>query len=185
MPLKQMTVRQAGRGARAAPGPSSPCGGAAGPLGRAGLTVPPCFSLQKTLNNDLGPNWRDKLEYFEDRPFAAASIGQVHLARMKDGREVAMKIQVDAGVARSSLQGLRGEPGRGGAPCRVGLAPTPGQRWVLRRIRPASGCEGGTAPRELGLIGRDVVVCFGPELECRALSGGCSRSRVGGRGGQL
>lgn len=50
--------------------------------------------LQKALNNDLGPNWRDKLEMFEERPFAAASIGQVHLARMKDGREVAMKIQV-------------------------------------------------------------------------------------------
>lgn len=49
---------------------------------------------QKALNSDLGPNWRDKLEMFEERPFAAASIGQVHLARMKDGREVAMKIQV-------------------------------------------------------------------------------------------
>lgn len=46
------------------------------------------------MNSDLGPNWRDKLESFEERPFAAASIGQVHLARMKDGREVAMKIQV-------------------------------------------------------------------------------------------
>lgn len=52
------------------------------------------FSLQKVIYNDLGPNWRDKLEYFEERPFAAASIGQVHLAKMKDGREVAMKIQV-------------------------------------------------------------------------------------------
>ena len=51
-----------------------------------------CF--QKALNSDLGPNWRDKLESFEGRPFAAASIGQVHLAKMKDGREVAMKIQV-------------------------------------------------------------------------------------------
>lgn len=49
---------------------------------------------QKTVVGDLGPNWQDKLEYFEERPFAAASIGQVHLARMKDGREVAMKIQV-------------------------------------------------------------------------------------------
>lgn len=55
-------------------------------------------SFQKTLNNDLGPHWRDKLEYFEERPFAAASIGQVHLARMKGGREVAMKIQVDGPV---------------------------------------------------------------------------------------
>lgn len=50
--------------------------------------------MQKALSYDLGPNWRDKLEMFEDRPFAAASIGQVHLAKMKDGREVAMKIQV-------------------------------------------------------------------------------------------
>lgn len=53
-----------------------------------------CVVVQKALNSDLGPNWRDKLESFEERPFAAASIGQVHLARMKDGREVAMKIQV-------------------------------------------------------------------------------------------
>lgn len=52
------------------------------------------LSLQKAISSDLGPNWKDKLEYFEDKPFAAASIGQVHLARLKDGREVAMKIQV-------------------------------------------------------------------------------------------
>lgn len=52
--------------------------------------------LKKTINGDLGPNWRDRLEFFEEKPFAAASIGQVHLARMKDGREVAMKIQVGA-----------------------------------------------------------------------------------------
>lgn len=50
--------------------------------------------LQNVISSDLGPNWRDKLEYFEERPFAAASIGQVHLAKMKDGREIAMKIQV-------------------------------------------------------------------------------------------
>uniref|UniRef100_A0A8C5JVK4 Atypical kinase COQ8A, mitochondrial n=2 Tax=Jaculus jaculus TaxID=51337 RepID=A0A8C5JVK4_JACJA len=60
----------------------------------------PLKQMMKTLNNDLGPHWRDKLEYFEERPFAAASIGQVHLARMKDGREVAMKIQYP-GVAQS------------------------------------------------------------------------------------
>lgn len=52
------------------------------------------FLWQKAVSNDLGPNWRDKLEFFEEKPFAAASIGQVHLGRMKDGREVAMKIQV-------------------------------------------------------------------------------------------
>ncbi|KAM4041349.1 atypical kinase COQ8A, mitochondrial isoform 1-T2 [Anomaloglossus baeobatrachus] len=60
----------------------------------------PIKQMMKTLNADLGPNWRDKLESFEERPFAAASIGQVHLARLKDGREVAMKIQYP-GVAQS------------------------------------------------------------------------------------
>ncbi|XP_041831721.1 atypical kinase COQ8A, mitochondrial isoform X2 [Melanotaenia boesemani] len=60
----------------------------------------PIKQMTKALNSDFGPNWRDKLESFEERPFAAASIGQVHLARMKDGREVAMKIQYP-GVAQS------------------------------------------------------------------------------------
>uniref|UniRef100_A0A665XD60 Atypical kinase COQ8A, mitochondrial n=1 Tax=Echeneis naucrates TaxID=173247 RepID=A0A665XD60_ECHNA len=57
-------------------------------------------SLQKAISSDFGPHWRDQLEYFEEKPFAAASIGQVHLARLKDGREVAMKIQYP-GVAKS------------------------------------------------------------------------------------
>ncbi|XP_028995202.1 atypical kinase COQ8A, mitochondrial [Betta splendens] len=60
----------------------------------------PTKQMMKAITSDLGPNWRDKLEYFEERPFAAASIGQVHLARLKDGREVAMKIQYP-GVAKS------------------------------------------------------------------------------------
>uniref|UniRef100_A0A8C9VIE6 Atypical kinase COQ8A, mitochondrial n=1 Tax=Scleropages formosus TaxID=113540 RepID=A0A8C9VIE6_SCLFO len=60
----------------------------------------PIKQMMVTLNSDLGPHWRDKLDFFEERPFAAASIGQVHLARMKDGREVAMKIQYP-GVAQS------------------------------------------------------------------------------------
>ncbi|XP_077443854.1 atypical kinase COQ8A, mitochondrial [Stigmatopora argus] len=60
----------------------------------------PIKQMTKALNNDLGPNWRNQLESFEERPFAAASIGQVHLAKLKDGREVAMKIQYP-GVAQS------------------------------------------------------------------------------------
>uniref|UniRef100_A0A8B9H1C9 Atypical kinase COQ8A, mitochondrial n=1 Tax=Astyanax mexicanus TaxID=7994 RepID=A0A8B9H1C9_ASTMX len=60
----------------------------------------PTKQMMKVISSDLGPNWRDRLEFFEEKPFAAASIGQVHLARMKDGREVAMKIQYP-GVAKS------------------------------------------------------------------------------------
>lgn len=50
--------------------------------------------MQKVLEEDLGSGWRDKLLSFEEKPFAAASIGQVHHGVLKDGREIAMKIQV-------------------------------------------------------------------------------------------
>lgn len=50
---------------------------------------------QKVLEEELGPGWREKLASFEDKPFAAASIGQVHHGMLKDGREIAMKIQVE------------------------------------------------------------------------------------------
>ncbi|KAK5917466.1 hypothetical protein CgunFtcFv8_012354 [Champsocephalus gunnari] len=60
----------------------------------------PPGQMMKALGSDLGPDWRSRLEYFEEKPFAAASIGQVHAARMKDGRDVAMKIQYP-GVAQS------------------------------------------------------------------------------------
>ena len=52
------------------------------------------LTVQKVLEEELGPGWREKLASFEDKPFAAASIGQVHHGVLKDGREIAMKIQV-------------------------------------------------------------------------------------------
>ncbi|KAM4696559.1 LOW QUALITY PROTEIN: atypical kinase COQ8B, mitochondrial [Rhinophrynus dorsalis] len=60
----------------------------------------PSWQMTKVLEEELGPDWREKLDYFEEKPFAAASIGQVHLARLHDGREVAMKIQYP-GIAQS------------------------------------------------------------------------------------
>ncbi|KAM8952296.1 atypical kinase COQ8B, mitochondrial [Pelodytes ibericus] len=60
----------------------------------------PSWQMTKVLEEELGSGWREKLESFEERPFAAASIGQVHLARLPDGREVAMKIQYP-GIAQS------------------------------------------------------------------------------------
>lgn len=41
----------------------------------------------------MGIDWREKLLEFDIRPFAAASIGQVHLAKLPDGRPIAVKIQ--------------------------------------------------------------------------------------------
>ncbi|XP_045930670.1 atypical kinase COQ8B, mitochondrial isoform X1 [Micropterus dolomieu] len=60
----------------------------------------PAWQMTKALEKELGSGWREKLSSFEDKPFAAASIGQVHHGVLKDGREIAMKIQYP-GVAES------------------------------------------------------------------------------------
>uniref|UniRef100_A0A673Z441 Coenzyme Q8B n=1 Tax=Salmo trutta TaxID=8032 RepID=A0A673Z441_SALTR len=60
----------------------------------------PAWQMNKVLEEELGAGWRKQLSSFEDKPFAAASIGQVHHGMLQDGREVAMKIQYP-GVAES------------------------------------------------------------------------------------
>uniref|UniRef100_A0A8D3DV66 Coenzyme Q8B n=1 Tax=Scophthalmus maximus TaxID=52904 RepID=A0A8D3DV66_SCOMX len=60
----------------------------------------PVWQMNKVLEEELGPGWQEKLSSYEDKPFAAASIGQVHHGMLKDGREIAMKIQYP-GVAES------------------------------------------------------------------------------------
>lgn len=58
------------------------------------LTHQVLLSFQKVLVKELGANWRNQLVEFDMKPFAAASIGQVHRGVLKDGRAVAIKIQV-------------------------------------------------------------------------------------------
>lgn len=48
---------------------------------------------KEVLQSDLGRSVDDLFTEFDDEPLAAASIGQVHRAVMRDGREVAVKIQ--------------------------------------------------------------------------------------------
>ncbi|CAL5208762.1 unnamed protein product [Lathyrus oleraceus] len=67
---------------------------------RQGADVMPKSQLNQVLNAELGPDWSSKLHSFDYEPLAAASIGQVHRAVMKDGFQVAMKIQYP-GVADS------------------------------------------------------------------------------------
>ncbi|HEY6494900.1 MAG TPA: AarF/ABC1/UbiB kinase family protein [Trebonia sp.] len=53
----------------------------------------PTGTVYRVLAGDLGENWRESFESFDDTPAAAASIGQVHRAIWRDGRKVAVKIQ--------------------------------------------------------------------------------------------
>lgn len=60
----------------------------------------PDWQVERVLSSELGSDWEKKFKSFERKPFAAASIGQVHRGVLPDGMEVAIKIQYP-GVAKS------------------------------------------------------------------------------------
>ncbi len=49
--------------------------------------------VQKLIREESGYDIDDIFDYFQDIPIAAASIGQVHRARLKNGDEVVVKVQ--------------------------------------------------------------------------------------------
>jgi len=67
---------------------------------RAQAEPMPTRQLRGVLGREYGKGWEARFERFDEEPIAAASIGQVHRARAKDGRELALKIQYP-GIARS------------------------------------------------------------------------------------
>ncbi|MBD3765531.1 MAG: AarF/ABC1/UbiB kinase family protein [Rhodobacterales bacterium] len=53
----------------------------------------PPKQLQRVLEAEWGRGWRTRFRQFDVRPFAAASIGQVHRAELPDGQVLAIKVQ--------------------------------------------------------------------------------------------
>ncbi len=60
----------------------------------------PPRQLRTVLDQAWGPGWLRQFESFQTTPIASASIGQVHRARTRDGRDLAIKVQYP-GVRRS------------------------------------------------------------------------------------
>jgi predicted unusual protein kinase regulating ubiquinone biosynthesis (AarF/ABC1/UbiB family) len=92
----------------------------------------PRTTVHKVLAASLGESWRDRFTEFDDRPAAAASIGQVHRAVWHDGRVVAVKVQYP-GAAEALATDLR-QLDRLGPVLRV-AAPGLDARGLLAELR--------------------------------------------------
>ncbi|KRF36815.1 ABC1 kinase family protein [Nocardioides sp. Soil805] len=82
----------------------------------------PTQTVRDQLTTHLGPDWSEDLVWLDGGPTAAASIGQVHKGRWRDGRDVAVKVQYP-GAGEALMGDLRqiARVARGVAPVFPGI----------------------------------------------------------------
>ena len=60
---------------------------------QSNIPADPKESVRETIETELGKTIEDLFDDFQMDPIGSASIGQVHLARLKNGQEVVVKVQ--------------------------------------------------------------------------------------------
>ncbi|WP_235934925.1 ABC1 kinase family protein [Candidatus Laterigemmans baculatus] len=77
---------------------------------RADVLPDPPQVIRRILAEELGELMESEIVEFDETPIAAASIGQVHAARLRDGTDVVLKIQRDGieAIVRQDLDVLAG-----------------------------------------------------------------------------
>ena len=68
----------------------------------------PWLTIEPAIARELGRRPEEVFEFIEPEPVAAASLAQVHRARLRDGRDVALKVQYPeiAGLVAADLAAL-------------------------------------------------------------------------------
>ena len=56
------------------------------------------------MTGELGPDWMQKYKEFDVKPFAAASIGQVHRAVLLDGTQVGLSDDLPKTELKRNMQ---------------------------------------------------------------------------------